>query len=144
MTNQQKDDDSPVEKYCYRFIGKRSRKGIIERLSWFMAADNHEAVNVGGLLHGVNFFKVVKPKFTADFPEAVIRKGADELTSGAHEEGVLRTVFDTTNVKTRQVSEEIVERRRMEGNSLKLDVMQKIFELLVNKRISHGERGSTV
>ena len=42
--------------------------------------------------------KVVKPKFTTDFPEAVAREGADELTLRAHEEGALRSFIDTTNV----------------------------------------------
>ena len=36
--------------------------------------------------------------------------------------------------------EEIVERRRMEGSSLKLDVIQKVLELVVNERVSQGER----
>ena len=36
--------------------------------------------------------------------------------------------------------EEIVERRRMEGSSLKLDAMQKVPELVVNERMSQGER----
>ena len=36
--------------------------------------------------------------------------------------------------------EEIVERRRMEGSSLKLDAMQKVLELVVNERMSQGER----
>ena len=34
--------------------------------------------------------------------------------------------------------EDLIERRRMEGSSLKLDVMQKFLELVVNKR--KGER----
>ena len=40
--------------------------------------------------------KVVKPMFTS--PGAVIKVGADELTFRAHEEGVLRTFVDTSNV----------------------------------------------
>ena len=40
--------------------------------------------------------KAMKPKFTS--PGAVIRESADELTLRAHEEGVLRTFMDTTNV----------------------------------------------
>ena len=39
----------------------------------------------------------------------------------------------------KQQLEEIVERRRMEGSSLKLDVMQKVPELVVNERMS-GKR----
>ena len=30
----------------------------------------------------------VKPKFTADFPQAVVREGADELTLRGEEEGM--------------------------------------------------------
>ena len=36
--------------------------------------------------------------------------------------------------------EELVERRRMKGCSLKLDVMQKVPELVVNERMSQGKR----
>ena len=45
--------------------------------------------------------KVMKPKFTTDFPDAVVREGADELTLRATlraEGGVLRTFSDTTDV----------------------------------------------
>ena len=44
---------------------------------------------------------MIKPRFTTDFPGAVIREGADELTLGAYEEGVLRTSIDTTTVENR-------------------------------------------
>ena len=36
--------------------------------------------------------------------------------------------------------EDLIERRRMEGSSLKLDVMQKVPELVVDKRMSQGEK----
>ena len=36
--------------------------------------------------------------------------------------------------------EEILERRRMEGRSLKLEVTQKEPELVVNERMSQGKR----
>ena len=36
--------------------------------------------------------------------------------------------------------EDIVERRRMEGSSLKFDVIQKVPELVVNEPMSQGER----
>ena len=35
--------------------------------------------------------------------------------------------------------EEIVERRRSEGSSLKLEVMHKVPELVVHERMSHGK-----
>ena len=38
------------------------------------------------------------PKFTTDFPGAVIREGADELTLRVHEESALRTFMDTSTV----------------------------------------------
>ena len=36
--------------------------------------------------------------------------------------------------------DDLIERRRMDGSSLKLDVMQKVPELVVNKRMSQGEK----
>ena len=42
--------------------------------------------------------QVVKPKFTADSPDAVVREGADELTLRTEEEGLLRTFIDTTKL----------------------------------------------
>ena len=39
-----------------------------------------------------------------------------------------------------QHSDDLIERRRMEGSSLKVDVMQKVPELVVNKRMSQGEK----
>ena len=39
-----------------------------------------------------------------------------------------------------QKLEEIVERKRIEGNSLKLEVMQKVPELVVHERMSQGKR----
>ena len=44
--------------------------------------------------------KVVKPKLTTDFREAVTREGADELTLTLRdeEEGMLRNFVDTADV----------------------------------------------
>ena len=39
------------------------------------AVDNHEAVKVGDVETNVESKEVVKPKFTTDFPEAVVRSG---------------------------------------------------------------------
>ena len=36
-------------------------------------------------------------------------------------------------------SEELLERRRMEGSSLQVEVMQKVPELVVHERMSQGE-----
>ena len=60
----------------------------------FIEVDNHEAVKVSGLRQGG-----VEPKFSADFPVAIIRDGAGELTLRAEEEGARRTFIDTTHVK---------------------------------------------
>ena len=43
----------------------------MDGLRKFIEVDNREAVNVGGLRQGTNSVKVVKPRFTADLPEAV-------------------------------------------------------------------------
>ena len=40
----------------------------------------------------------MKPKFTTDVREVVIREGADELTLRDEEEGMLRNFVDTTDV----------------------------------------------
>ena len=37
-----------------------------------------------------------------------------------------------------QKLDEIVEQRRIEGDSLKLEVMRKALELVVHERVSHG------
>ena len=36
--------------------------------------------------------------------------------------------------------DDLIVRRRMEGSSSKLDVMQKVPELIVNKRMSQGKK----
>ena len=59
---------------------------------------HYDAVKVGGLHRETRSKKVVKPKFTTDFPGIVIPEGVDELTLQAHEEGVLRTLIDTSIV----------------------------------------------
>ena len=46
----------------------------------------------------------------------------------------------TKQFEEEQPLEEVVERRRMEGNSLKLDAMQKVPELVVNGGILQGKR----
>ena len=67
----------------------------MDRLRKFIAEHTHEEVKVGDLHQETMSKKVVKPKFAADFPGAIIREGAEER---AHEEGVLRTLIDTSNV----------------------------------------------
>ena len=44
----------------------------------FITMDNHEAVKIGELHKAQQSLPAVKPKFTADFPEVVVRAGADD------------------------------------------------------------------
>ena len=46
---------------------------MMEDFRRFIMVDNHEAVKVGELEQNMESMPVVKPKFTTDFPEAVIR-----------------------------------------------------------------------
>ena len=71
----------------------------MDGLRKFIAVDNHDAVKVGGLHQDTKSSRVVKPKFTTDFPGAIIRESADEFTLRAHEEGVRRTFIDTLKVE---------------------------------------------
>ena len=98
FTKQQKDGHSRVENIVTGLLEK-DRKGVVDGLRKFIAVDTHEVVRVGGLRQGINSFKVVEPKFTADFSDAIIREGAGELTLRAEEEGVRRTCIHTTNVE---------------------------------------------
>ena len=60
-------------------LQKRSRLEMMEELRRFITMDNHEAVKNGNLEKTQDLLPVLKPKFTTDFPEAVVREGADEL-----------------------------------------------------------------
>ena len=70
--------------------------------------DNHVAVKVGDSEKNMKPRTVVKPKFTTDFPEAVVREGADELTLRTEEEGILHTFIDTTDVGDRRCGPQLV------------------------------------
>ena len=74
-------------------LQERRRLKIMDGLRRFIMVDNHEVVKVGELDKNMESMKVVKPNFTTDFSEAVIREGADELTLRAEEEGVLHTLL---------------------------------------------------
>ena len=71
---------------------------IMDGLRRFIMADDHVAVKVGDLDKNMESKPVLKPKFTTDVREAVIREGADELTLRRQEEGMLRTFSDSTDV----------------------------------------------
>ena len=79
--------------------GLQERSGLrkMDGRRRFIVVDNHESVRVGDAEKHMESRNVVKPKFTTDFPEAVVREGADRLTLRA-EEGMWRTFIETTDV----------------------------------------------
>ena len=76
----QRRGDSPVE--CWLWASKNEAE--LRRL----IMDNHEAAKIGDLEQNMESRPVVKPKITADFPEAVVREVADELPSRREAEGM--------------------------------------------------------
>ena len=78
---------------------RKSRIDIMDGLRSFIEADNHSAVDVGGLRRGTISVHVKKPQFSEVFPKAVIREGADELTLRAV--GSRRTFIDTKHIRSR-------------------------------------------
>ena len=74
----------------------RSRKGIMDGLRSFFEMDNHCALDVGHLRKGLRPFKVQKPKFSEDSPEAS-REGADDLTQRAEEVNTLKACITGEN-----------------------------------------------
>ena len=68
LANQQKDCDSPV-KTVVQGLEERSRLKMMDGLTRFMMVDNFETVKVGDLEKNMASKKVVKPKFTTDFPK---------------------------------------------------------------------------
>ena len=70
------------------------RKGNMDERRKFIEVDNHEGVKVSDLRQGMISVQAVKLQFAADFPEAVIREGAEELTLRAEEVGVRRINAD--------------------------------------------------
>ena len=95
LAKQQKDGDSPVKMVVQGSQGKVGSEKM-DGLRKCIAVDNHEAVKVGDVEKNMESKEVVKPKFTTDFPDAVVREGADVLTLRADEEGALRT-WETKN-----------------------------------------------
>ena len=66
-------------------------------------------MNVGCSRQSTKSIKVMKPQFTADFPEAVIREGAEELTSRPEGVGSRRTFVDTTHVEAERWGPPVVD-----------------------------------
>ena len=63
----------------------------MDELRSFIKMDNHSAVDVGRLRRCTRpFFYVQKPNFSVDYPEAVIREGADEIALRAEEVKTLK------------------------------------------------------
>ena len=71
----------------------------MDGLRSFIEADNNSAVDVGGLRRGTVSVQVKKPQFSKASPEAVIREGADELTSRAEEVGTQRAFINTKHIE---------------------------------------------
>ena len=67
----------------------------------FIEEDNYKAMD--GLRRRTKSIQVTKPQFSDAYPEAVIRKGADELTLRAEEVGSLRTFIDTTHTELEEL-----------------------------------------
>ena len=69
----------PSQDGCAMCARKKSAQNY-GRLRKFIVVDTYEAVNVGDLDKNVESRKVVKPKFTTNFRQAVVREGAEKLT----------------------------------------------------------------
>ena len=89
-------------RWWYTSFQEKSRLKIMVGLRRFIMVDNHVAVKVGDLEKNMKSRTVVKPKFTTDFPEAVVREGAAQLRLRAEQEGILHTFIDTTDVGDRR------------------------------------------
>ena len=74
----------------------RSKLKMMGALRRFITVDRHESVKIGDLEKALGSRSVVKPKFTSDFPERVVREGGDELALRREEEGMLRFFIDNT------------------------------------------------
>ena len=61
--------------------------------------DNRSAVGVGHLRQGARPLHVQKTSFSEAYPEAAIRKGADESTLRADEVGTLRAFINTDHIE---------------------------------------------
>ena len=77
---------------CTRSVQNHGRAQVV------LVFDNHVAKKIGDLQNATRSKKVVKSRFTTDFPGTVTREGAGELSVRTHEEGGLRTFIDATNV----------------------------------------------
>ena len=92
------DGDSPIQSIVTS-LHERSRRGIMVGLRSFIEADNHSAVDVGGLRRGTSPSQFKKLQFSEAFPGAIIREGADELTLRAVEVGAQRACMNTQHVE---------------------------------------------
>ena len=90
LSNQQRDGDSLVASIVTG-LREKSRKGIM--------TDPGSSSKWSILRQGTKSVEVVELRFIADFPEAVIREGAEELTLRVEEVGSRRTFIDSTHVE---------------------------------------------
>ena len=79
LANQQPGGDSLAEALV-GCLQERRRLKMMDELRRFIMVDNHEADKTGDLEKALESLSVVEPKLIAEFPEAVVREGADELT----------------------------------------------------------------
>ena len=93
----------------------RGRLRITRGLRRFIMVDNHEAVKDGDLEKNVESRSVVKPKFTTEFLEAVVREAAEELTLRAEEAGAWCTFIDTQACGTQKSWEPPLVARHLPG-----------------------------
>ena len=84
LAKQQSDGDSPIQSIVTG-LHERSRKRIMDGLRSFIEVDNHFAVELGEVREGTRPFKVRKPNFWEEYPEATIREGPEESVLRAEE-----------------------------------------------------------
>ena len=68
---------------------------MMEEPRKFITMGKHVAVEIGDWEKTQESFPLVKPTSTADFFQAVVREGSDELTLRSEEKGMLCTFIDT-------------------------------------------------
>ena len=72
LANQYQDGDSPVRVLAEGLL-ERSRLKMTEELRMFILMDNHGAIKIANLKKAQESRQVGEPKFTEEFPDAVVR-----------------------------------------------------------------------
>ena len=71
----------------------------MDGLRSFTERDNHSAVDVNHLRRDIRSFCVQKPNCSGDYPETVIKEGADELTLRAEEVETLTACINIDHIE---------------------------------------------